>query len=184
MAACHKLIILDRDGVINEDSDAYVKSADEWIPIQGSLAAIARLKAYGYTVAVATNQSGIKRGYLDLHTLEAMHAKLHKLLDDYGHCIDCIKFCPHGPDDGCNCRKPRPGMLEDIARRYHVEPTAVHTVGDALRDYQAAQAAGMQFVLVRTGKGRHTLASGQLPADVPVYADLSDFVDHLLGDKA
>lgn len=174
------LIILDRDGVINEDSDDYIKSLDEWVPIPGSIDAIRRLKEQGYTIAVATNQSGIARGYFDLATLEAMHDKFRVLPGQSGRQIDAIVFCPHGPDDHCACRKPAPGMLLDLAEHFSVDPADVMTVGDSLRDYQAARAAGMDFALVRTGKGMRTLATGELPEQVPVFADLAEFVDDLV----
>lgn len=178
-----KLIILDRDGVINEDSDDYIRSVNEWIPIPGSIKAIARLKNHGYTVAVATNQSGLARGYFDLSTLAAMHEKFRLLLEESGQHIDAIVYCPHGPDDQCMCRKPAPGMLHAIARRFSVDPVDIITVGDSLHDYQAARAAGMSFALVKTGKGRRTLSSGKLPRQVPVFTDLSEFVDDLIAGE-
>lgn len=179
-----KLIILDRDGVINEDSDDYIKSADEWIPIPGSIEAIVRLKEHGYITTVATNQSGIARGYFDPDTLEAMHDKFRTLLLEAGQHIDAIDYCPHAPDDACSCRKPAPGMLLDLAGRFSVAPADVMTVGDSWRDYQAASKAGMKFALVRTGKGMRTLASCALPRQIPVFDDLSSFVDDLIkGEK-
>lgn len=175
-----KLIILDRDGVINEDSDAYIKSPEEWIPIPGSLEAIARLTQAGYRVVVATNQSGLARGFFDVPTLHAMHRKMDKLLAPLGGQVEAVFFCPHGPDDGCGCRKPAPGLFHEIAARYHTSLAEVPAVGDSLRDVEAAQAVGARPVLVRTGKGRRTLKLEQLPQDIEVYDDLAEFVDVLL----
>jgi len=175
-----KLIILDRDGVINEDSDNYIKSAEEFIPLPGSLEAIARLTRAGYTIAVATNQSGIARGYFDIDTLNRMHEKLKHLLLAHGGEINGIFYCPHGPDDACECRKPRPGLLLDIKSRFNTVLQDVPVVGDSLRDLQAARAVGAKPILVRSGKGERTLAKGEGLHDVPVYNDLSDFVDDLL----
>ena len=179
----NKFIILDRDGVINEDSDEYIKSPDEFIPIAGSLAAIAKLNQAGYTVVVATNQSGIARGYFDEATLHAMHAKLHELLAAEGGNIDRIYFCPHGPDDSCECRKPKSGMISQILHDYNIEPDNIVAVGDSLRDLQAAQAVGVKSILVRTGKGRKTethLPSQPLISDIPVFDNLAAAVSDLL----
>ncbi len=175
-----KLIILDRDGVINEDSDAYIKSPDEWRPIPGSLEAIARLSQAGYRVVVATNQSGVARGLFDLDTLMRMHDKMHRLVGDVGGQIEAVFFCPHGPDEGCDCRKPKPGMFTEIARRLMVELDGVPAVGDSLRDLQAAEAAGARPILVRTGKGERTLAHPETVAGIDVFDDLAAVVDHLL----
>ncbi len=179
-----KLIILDRDGVINEDSDAYIKSPDEWIPIPGSLEAIARLNQAGYTVLVATNQSGVGRGYYDLQTLAAIHGKMNRMLNDAGGWIEEILFCPHTPDDHCNCRKPLPGLLHQIRERYRVDLRNVPVIGDSLRDLESAAAVDARPILVLTGKGRKTL--GQLDGDsaVPVYDDLARAVDALLKENA
>lgn len=174
-----KLIILDRDGVINQDSDAFVKNPDEWIALPGSLAAIARLSQAGYTVAVATNQSGLARGLFDTATLNAIHAKLYREVTQAGGLVDAIFLCPHGPQDGCSCRKPLPGMYYDIARRYDTELNGVPAVGDSLRDLQAAAAAGCTPWLVLTGNGAKT-QQGQLPPGTRVAADLSAVVDVLL----
>jgi D-glycero-D-manno-heptose 1,7-bisphosphate phosphatase len=168
-----KLIILDRDGVINEDSDAYIKSPDEWRPLPGSLEAIARLTKAGYRIAVATNQSGVARGLFDLATLAAIHAKMNRAVATAGGRIDAIFFCPHAADQQCHCRKPRPGMIEEILRRYRAEPNAVTVVGDALRDLQAAVAVGCTPVLVLTGKGRRTMRAGDLPPQTLVRVDLA-----------
>ena len=176
---CMKLLILDRDGVINEDSDAYIKSLDEWIPIPGSVAAIARLSQAGWTVAVATNQSGLARGYYDEATLESMHARLRQLVAEQGGEVGLIVHCPHGPDDGCSCRKPLPGMLEQIAAYYGVDLNGLWFVGDSRGDLDAALAVHCQPVLVKTGKGLRTLAKG-LPERTLVFDDLAAVAAHLL----
>ena len=175
-----KLIILDRDGVINEDSDDFIKSTEEFIPIEGSLEAIARLNQSGYSVVIATNQSGIARGFFDLNTLNSIHEKLRRLLAPFGGHIDAIFFCPHGPDDNCTCRKPKMGLFDEIKQRFGIELYDVFAVGDSLRDLQAAQAAGANPVLVRTGKGERTLAGGNGIDDFPVFDNLATFVDELL----
>lgn len=179
-----KLIILDRDGVINQDSDAFIKSPEEWIPIPGSLEAITRLNRAGYTVVVATNQSGVGRGYYDLDTLAAIHEKMNTLLAEAGGRIEGIFFCPHGPDDGCDCRKPRPGLMHQIRERFETDLQGVPAIGDSLRDLQAAAAVGARPILVLTGKGEKTrqqLAGG---SPVPVYDDLAQAVDELLKENA
>jgi len=168
-----KLIILDRDGVINHDSDAYIKSPDEWRPIEGSLEAIARLRKAGYRVVVASNQSGVARGLFDLATLSSIHAKMHLAVAAAGGRLDAIFFCPHAADAHCDCRKPAPGMIEEILHRFHAEPAAVTLVGDSLRDLQAAVAAGVRPVLVLTGKGRRTMQAGGLPPQTVVRVDLA-----------
>jgi len=175
-----QLVILDRDGVINEDSDEYIKSEDEFVPLPGSLAAIARLNRAGYTVAVASNQSGVGRGLFDLATLESMHAKLARLLAAEGGEVDHIFYCPHTPEDACECRKPQPGLMRQIAEYYAVPLTGVPVIGDSLRDLEAARAVGARPILVRTGKGERTLAAGRGLEGVPVYADLAAAVDELV----
>ena len=177
-----KLIILDRDGVINQDSEEFIKSVEEFIPLPGSLEAIARLKQAGYTIAVATNQSGIARGYYDEATLAAMHDKLAHLLDEQGGEIDYIAYCPHGPDDDCACRKPLPGLLNEIGKHFNVELTNVPIIGDSLRDIQAARSVGAFPILVKTGKGENTLANEDQISNIPVYADLAAAVDALLSN--
>ncbi|MBE8232921.1 MAG: D-glycero-beta-D-manno-heptose 1,7-bisphosphate 7-phosphatase [Endozoicomonadaceae bacterium] len=175
-----QLIILDRDGVINEDSDDYIKSPEEWIPINGSLKAIAKLNASGYKVAIATNQSGIARGYYTLSTLEAMHQKMQRLLAQYNGKIDYIAFCPHKPDDHCQCRKPKIGMLTEIMDYFSVTPQQTLFIGDTFSDLKAAQHAHAAFVLVRTGKGNKTLKTSNIDkCNIPVYSNLSAYVDHL-----
>ena len=185
-----KLIVLDRDGVINEDSDDYIKSPDEYIPIPGSLEAISLLNKAGYTVVVATNQSGIARGYFNLDTLDQMHQKLSMLLADKGGKIDNIYICPHGPSDNCDCRKPRPGLFLKILDDYRVEPRRVIVIGDSLKDLQAARQVNMVPVLVRTGKGVLTEAnireSEQYQkefADIKIFDDLAQAVEDVLDDE-
>lgn len=174
-----KLIILDRDGVINEDSDAYIKSPEEWKPIPGSLAAIARLTHAGYRIAVATNQSGVGRGLFDLATLAQIHAKMQHAVASAGGRIDAIFFCPHPADANCGCRKPRPGMIHEILHRFDVPPGGVFVVGDALRDLQAGASAGCQPLLVLSGKGRATMQAGGLPPSTMVRVDLSAVASEL-----
>lgn len=175
-----KLVILDRDGVINQDSDAFIKSPDEWIPIPGSLEAIARLNRNGWDVVVATNQSGIARGLFDMDTLNRIHDKMLQMVRGKGGDISGIFFCPHGPDDDCRCRKPRPGMFEDIADRFHIKLNGVPAIGDTERDIVSARDAMASPILVKTGKGRRTLKSSTELEGVPVYADLASAVDALL----
>lgn len=180
-----KLIILDRDGVINEDRDDYIKSPDEWVPIPGSLAAIARLHHEGWRVVIASNQSGFGRGLFDMNTLNAIHLKLQKSLATAGGRLDAIFFCPHAPEDHCNCRKPKPGLFQDIANRYGLDDLRdVPAVGDSLRDLQAAQPLGCGLHLVRTGKGERTLAAETLPAGTHVHDDLAAFTAWLLSQPA
>jgi len=174
-----KLIILDRDGVINFDSDQFIKSPAEWKPIPGSLEAIARLNQAGYRVVLATNQSGIGRGLFDMATLNAIHDKMHKALAQVGGRIDALFFCPHAADSKCDCRKPKPGMFEEISRRFNMDLKGVPAIGDSLRDLQAATAMGAIPVLVRTGKGEKTLEAGGLPEGTLVFADLAEAVRHL-----
>jgi D-glycero-D-manno-heptose 1,7-bisphosphate phosphatase len=175
-----KLIILDRDGVINQDSDAFIKSPDEWVALPGSLHAIARLCQANWTVVVASNQSGLARGLFNMETLNAIHAKLRAELAQVGGSVDAIFICPHGPKDRCKCRKPKPGMYVDIARRYDVDLGGVPAVGDSLRDLQAAAAVGCTPWLVLTGKGHQTLKKADLPLDTKVGDDLATVVDALL----
>jgi D-glycero-D-manno-heptose 1,7-bisphosphate phosphatase len=175
------LIILDRDGVINFDSDHYIKSPDEWQPIPGSLEAIARLTHLGWHVAVATNQSGVERGLFDINVLHAIHNKMNAQVIAKGGRIDAIFFCPHAPSSGCNCRKPAPGLLLDIAARYGRSLKGIHCVGDSLRDLEAAAAMQCQPWLVLTGKGEKTRSENpNLPAGTKIVADLSQAVDQIL----
>ena len=174
-----KLIVLDRDGVINYDSDDYIKTVAEWIPLPGALDAIARLSRAGWTVAVATNQSGLARGYYTVPTLESMHQVLRDAVQQRGGHLGLITYCPHGPDDGCTCRKPLPGLLTQVAEHYQTALDDVWFVGDSLRDLQAAVAVNAQPVLVCTGKGEQTREK-KLPDNTLIFADLSAVADHLL----
>jgi len=174
-----KLVILDRDGTINYDSDLHIKSPGEWRPIEGSLEAIARLTQAGYRVVVATNQSGIARGLLDSATLVSIHDKLQRAAAQAGGRIDAFFFCPHAADSACECRKPKPGMLKEIARRFNHSLEHAYMVGDAQRDLEAAAGAGARPVLVLTGKGQRTLDEGRLPPGTEVYPDLAAFARHL-----
>ena len=176
-----KLIVLDRDGVINEDSDAFVKNAEEWIEYPTSIQAIARLTRAGYTVAVATNQSGIARGHFGPRELDQMHAQMMQLVKEAGGDIAHIAYCPHGPDDGCDCRKPEPGLLHQIQDALQIPDfEGAWMLGDSLRDLVAGQKAGCRAALVMTGKGQKTLADGEGLKDVLVVANLADFTNRLL----
>ena len=180
-----KLIILDRDGTINEDRDDYVKSAEEWVPIPGSLEAIARLNHAGWHTVVATNQSGLGRGLFDMAALNAMHVKMNKQLAHLGGRIDAVFFCPHAPADACDCRKPAPGLIKLIGQRYGVHLENVPVVGDSLRDLQAGQLLGCPLHLVRTGKseGLDAPQLAQMREFVPemqVHADLAAFAEALV----
>jgi len=179
-----KVIILDRDGVINEDSDQYVKSPSEWRPIPGSLEAIARLNHAGYTVAVASNQSGLARGLFSLDDLNAMHQKMHRLLARAGGHVDGIFFCPHGPDDQCDCRKPKPGLYQQIGDRFGVRLRDVPVIGDSARDLESARQVGARPILVRTGKGRRTETALEPDQQTEVYDDLQAAVAALLEEGA
>jgi D-glycero-D-manno-heptose 1,7-bisphosphate phosphatase len=180
-----KLIILDRDGTINEDRDDFVKSPDEWVPIPGALEAIARLNHAGWHAVVATNQSGLGRGTFDMATLNAMHVKMNQMLAKQGGRIDAVFFCPHAPEDACSCRKPLPGLFEQIGERFSVNLADVLTVGDSLRDLQAGVAVGCRPHLVRTGKAAHLddTQIAELCGRVPgtqVHDDLTAFADFLI----
>lgn len=177
-----KLIILDRDGVINHDSDEFIKSPDEWQPIDGSMDAIAFLTQADYTIVVATNQSGIARGYFDVQTLNEMHNKMHRLVQQAGGEISGIWFCPHTADHECECRKPKSGMIVDILARFNAQASETYLVGDSLRDLQAIANVGGKPILVRTGKGMRTLTkdSGKLPEDTQIFDNLLDFSQYLL----
>jgi len=175
-----KLIVLDRDGVINHDSTQFIKTPEEWRPIPGSLEAIARLNHAGYRVVVATNQSGIGRGLFDMATLNAIHEKMHKALALVGGRIDALFYCPHTADAQCECRKPKTGMLSEIAVRYGLDMGGVPCVGDSVRDLQAADAVGAQPMLVLTGKGEKTLRDGSFPKNTVIFPDLAFAVSALL----
>jgi D-glycero-D-manno-heptose 1,7-bisphosphate phosphatase len=180
-----RVVILDRDGVINEDSETYIKSLDEWRPLPRSIDAIARLSHAGYRIAVATNQSGIARGLLSLCDLNAMHQLLRDLVAAQGGRIEMIAFCPHAPEDHCQCRKPETGLLEEIAGRMSISLAGVPLIGDSLGDMRAARQVGAAPWLVMTGKGQRTLAAIQADADlvtrgIPVCSDLCAAVSILL----
>jgi D-glycero-D-manno-heptose 1,7-bisphosphate phosphatase len=178
-----QMVILDRDGVINHDSDNYIKSADEWIPIPGSLEAIRQLKKAGYLVTVATNQSGIARGYFDEEMLQKIHNKMHDLLAQSGTSVDGIFYCPHGPQDNCACRKPEPGLLFQIAKQFDIDLSTTAFVGDSISDIKAAEMANAVPILVRTGKGEDVIQSFHEAIDVPVYDDLAHFVRDILKSR-
>ena len=174
-------VILDRDGVINRDSDAYIKSPEEWIPIEGSLEAISRLKHAGYRIAIATNQSGIGRGLYNLATLNAIHQKMHQMLAQLGAHIDFIAFCPHVDADHSSCRKPLPGLYQRIAHRWKIKLNDVPVIGDSRRDLEAALAVQARPILVKTGKGRHTSLEGL--GNVPVFENLQQAVHALIKEQ-
>lgn len=174
-----KLIVLDRDGVINYDSDNYIKTVDEWIPLPGSMEAIGKLTQAGYKIAVATNQSGISRGYFSVETLNAMHDKMIKLANEHGGKFDFIAYCPHGPDDSCDCRKPLPGLIHQIENTLGLSVKDCYMVGDSLRDLEAGVAAGMKPVLVKTGKGERTIEKDFELKNVSVTENLLTFVENL-----
>lgn len=175
----NKLIILDRDGVINQDSDDYVKTLDEWIEIPGSAKAIADLYKAGYQIAVATNQSGIARNYFTEETLAAMHKKMSALVEEQGGQIATIKYCPHGPDDHCDCRKPLAGLVTQIEEELNISAEGAYLVGDSLRDLEAGVVKGCKPVLVLTGKGEKT-QSKTLPEGTEIFDDLAGFVNSIL----
>jgi D-glycero-D-manno-heptose 1,7-bisphosphate phosphatase len=175
-----KLVILDRDGVINVDSEQFIKNPDEWKPIPGSLEAIAKLNHAGYRIVVASNQSGVGRGLFDMGALNAINDKMFRALSQVGGRIDAVFYCPHAADSNCGCRKPKAGMLFDIGQRFNVDLAGVPAVGDSLRDLQAAQVVGAQPILVLTGKGRKTQSTGGLPEGTLVFADLAEAVRHIV----
>lgn len=180
----HKLVILDRDGVINHDSDDYIKSLEEWIPYPSAISAIAHLSKAGFTVAVATNQSGVARGYYDEATLLAMHNQLNTLVAAQGGHIAHIAYCPHGPDDHCECRKPLPGLLLQIKQQLGMDTLkGSWMIGDSLRDIQAGEACGCRLVLVKTGKGNKTASKGVGLNGALICTNLADFVNKLLAGQ-
>jgi D-glycero-D-manno-heptose 1,7-bisphosphate phosphatase len=182
-----KLVILDRDGTINEDSDDYVKTPEEWQPMPGALEAIARLNHAGWHVVIASNQSGLGRGLFDVSTLNAMHAKMHKLLAAVGGRVDAVFYCPHAPGVACHCRKPEPGLFEQIGERYGIDLRGVPVVGDSARDVLGAVAAGCEPHLVLTGKGqvyRGRDLPDTFPAETRVHSDMAAFADFLIEREA
>ena len=174
-----KIIVLDRDGVINLDSEQFIKKPEEWKPIPGSLEAIARLNESGWRVVIASNQSGLGRGLFDMDTLNAINEKMTKALGQVGGRIDAIFFCPHTADSTCDCRKPKPGMFLQIAERFNADMKGVPVVGDSLRDLQAGAAVGCKPYLVLTGKGIKTQADPALPEGTEIFPDLAAVVAHL-----
>jgi D-glycero-D-manno-heptose 1,7-bisphosphate phosphatase len=182
-----KLVILDRDGTINADSDEFIKSPEEWMPLPGALEAIARLNHAGWHTVIASNQSGLGRGLFDVASLNAMHAKMHKMLAAQGGRIDAVFYCPHSPDEGCQCRKPLPGLFEQIGERFGVELKGTPVVGDGLRDLQAGAAVGCEPHLVLTGKGaefRGRTLPNTYPPGTQVHEDLGAFADFLIARQA
>ncbi len=176
-----KWILLDRDGVINFDSDDYIKAPSEWLPIPGSLEAIANLNQAGFSVGVATNQSGIARGLYTLETLDAIHHKMNESIKSAGGHIEAIAYCPHGPNEGCECRKPKPGLLQHIANQFEFSLKNTYFIGDSLRDLQAALAVGATPILVRTGKGEKTISKNpDIVSDFLIFNDLLAASDYLI----
>ncbi|MFP4647766.1 MAG: D-glycero-beta-D-manno-heptose 1,7-bisphosphate 7-phosphatase [Halorhodospira sp.] len=176
-------VILDRDGVINHDSDAFIRTPAQWQPIQGSLCAIAALTRTGWRVTVASNQSGIARGLLDTPTLAAIHERLYAAVAEAGGRIDALAYCPHGPEDGCDCRKPRTGLYRQLASELAATLPGTPVIGDSRRDLEAAVRVGARPMLVRTGKGEQTLASGELPPGTEIYPDLAAAAAQLLEEE-
>lgn len=175
-----KLIILDQAGVINQSSDTFIKSPDEWIPIPGSLEAVARLTHSGYRVIIATNQSGIGRGLIDMATYNAINDKMYKAVNQAGGRIDAIFFCPHSSTDKCSCRKPATGLFDEIMQRYGVNLSNVPAIGDSLKDLQAAVAVGAIPILVLTGNGQTTRTEKEMPAHTQIFENLAIAVDALV----
>jgi D-glycero-D-manno-heptose 1,7-bisphosphate phosphatase len=174
-----RYVLIDRDGVLNHESDQFIKSPEEWLPIEGSLEAIALLNQHGYKVAIITNQSGLARGLFDQSTLDKIHAKMHRLAADKGGKIDGIYLCPHGPDDGCACRKPKPGLLKSFAAEKKVDLHGIAFIGDSLRDIQAAQAVNAKPMLVKTGRGQETLDYNP-HLNIPVFENLYGAANYLV----
>lgn len=173
-----KYVLLDRDGVINQDSDDYIKSPDEWLPIEGSLEAIALLNQQGFKIAVVSNQSGLARGYYTLETLNAIHNKMHKLLTEKKGQIEVLYFCPHAPHENCLCRKPKTGLLKLFSLQKNCPLKNIFFVGDSLSDINAAQAVGAQPLLVKTGKGLKTLSENP-HLNVPIFENLYDAAKYI-----
>ncbi len=178
----HRYVLMDRDGVINHDSEEFIKSPDEWQPIEGSLEAIALLNQHDYQVAVISNQSGLARGLFDGAMLATIHDKMHKLLADKGGEIAAIYYCPHGPDSQCMCRKPKPGLLEQFASEKNIDLKTVSFIGDSLRDIQAAQAVGAKPILVKTGKGQLTLDNNP-NLNIPVFENLYAAAEYIISEQ-
>lgn len=175
-----KIIILDRDGVINYDSPEYIKSPDEWLPIPGSLEAIATLNRAGFRVIIATNQSGVARGFYDVQMLMMIHEKLTNELAAVGGYVDEIFFCPHHPDEKCLCRKPQPGLIYQIEKKYDINLADTFFIGDSVTDMNVAIATGCQPILVMTGNGEKTLANNPLFSEIPCFRDLAEAVEYIM----
>ena len=175
-------VLIDRDGVINQDSDEFIKSPDEWHPIPGSLEAIALLNRHGYKVVVITNQSGLARGLFDRAMLEQIHTRMKRLTEQQGGKIDAIYFCPHGPDDHCACRKPSPGLLIDFGKEKAISLSGIPFIGDSLRDLQAGHAVGAHPLLVKTGKGKQTLDNNP-DLNVSVFENLYDAAQFIISEQ-
>ena len=178
-----KLIILDRDGVINEDSDEYIKSPDEWVPIPGSLEAIGKLSQNGFRIIIITNQSGIGRKIFSVEMLHAIHKKMNTHLLQFGGVIDGIFFCPCKPEENCNCRKPKPGLYNDVSNRLQMSLKNVFCVGDKITDIEAAKNAGGSPILVRTRKRKDEVNDRLIPKNVPAYNDLASFVNKIITEE-
>ena len=177
-----RYVILDRDGTINVDSDDFIKSPEEWLPLPGSLEAIALLNSHGFKVVVISNQSGVARGLFDFATLEAIHAKMKQMVKDAGGEIETIYFCPHGPDDACDCRKPKDGLFRRFAADYSDDLSQIYAVGDSFRDLQAAKSAGAKPILVKTGKGRNTLLKHP-ELNLPIFENLYDAANFIVSQS-
>ncbi|WP_295584247.1 D-glycero-beta-D-manno-heptose 1,7-bisphosphate 7-phosphatase [uncultured Lamprocystis sp.] len=179
--AVERFVAIDRDGVINEDSDEYIKSESEWNPIAGSIDGIARLTQAGFRIAIVTNQSGLARGLFDLSALNGIHKKLQDCLSRQGGRVEMIFFCPHGPTDHCNCRKPKPGLLLAIEDRFNLDLTGLPFIGDSFSDIEAARNVGMEPILVRTGKGEQTLLDhSRRLSGIRVFTNLNEATHDLL----
>jgi D-glycero-D-manno-heptose 1,7-bisphosphate phosphatase len=176
-------IILDRDGVINYDSDEYIKSPEEWLPIPGSLDAIAQLNRAGFRVLIATNQSGVARGYYDLETLDLIHEKLMRELAACGGYIEEIFFCPHHPEEHCACRKPNPGLIYQIQKKYPIQLAHTFFIGDSLVDIQAATTSGCMPILILSSKGQKTLAEHPELIHIPHFPNLAQAVEYVLDQR-
>ena len=177
-----RYVLLDRDGVINHDSDDFIKSPEEWLPIAGSLEAITLLNKQGYQIAVITNQSGLARGLFDVAMLEKIHDKMRTLVSEAGGNIDAIYVCPHGTDSDCQCRKPKPGLLMQVAAEKNINLAQTYFIGDSFRDLQAGMAAGAMPILVKTGNGQKTLTEHP-NLTIPVFNTLYDAAKHIVSGQ-
>ncbi len=181
-----KIVVLDRDGTLNEDPEEFIRGPQDWVPLPGALEAVARLNQGGWRVVIASNQSGLGRGLFDMATLNAVHARMHRLVGEAGGRIDAVFFCPHAPEDNCECRKPAPGLFQQIAERFGVLPSQLVAAGDSVRDAQAAAQAGCSSHLILTGQSiahRDGSRPAGLPEQVTLHTDLDAFADHLLASE-